>query len=521
MISAREALAHGNPAPLLVWADAPARRDEERFEAALLLAEHGELELARRIASLVLEPALAEELRALFEVPAVETDSEDEDDDDLSGPARSASELEDVAELFLAWFGGRRDLYASQWYDERRKRGGYRPVERPLTLSVARAHLDGRSTVGQYLLHPDGSASFGALDLDLDAGALATFRATRGQEIAASEHPALRAYALGLLRAAASLGIALFGEDSGGKGAHLWAFFQPRRPARAVRAMFQAVLRAAGPQPPEVGVELFPKQETLGPRGLSSLVKLPLGIHQTTGRRCHLLDSDLRPIESASAALARLRAVDVTAMDAVLGGRVALLPSPELGPREPLPPAERPVLSSAVLAETLRNLPEEEEPACAERILSSCDALRALVHGGLERRTLAPDEARAVAYTLGLLGRTPRTARDLFARAQISSRELDRLKNGLPPPMGCTKLRAIAKMPRCAGCVDKALPYSTPVLHALSLAAVPPPRAPAYVDALDRVLAEDPLEAIGTSLRRIEEKLDALVDPDAGGDTRR
>lgn len=517
--AARLALAQGDSTAMLAWAKSTSASDADRFEAALLLAEHGHLEGARSAGERIGDGALAAELAALLAgEPGDALDGDDDDDGWKELEPRHATRSEQLEELFLRWFGGRRDLYASQWHDERRQRGGYRPVERPLTSTVARAHLDGRSTVGQYVLFPDGTVSFGVIDLDLDAGVHATWRATRGDAPSPAEHPAVRAYALALLRAGRQLGVPLFGEDSGGKGIHLWAFFQPRTSARNARELLGAIVRAAGPQPPELGVELFPKQETPGPRGLSSLVKLPLGIHQKTGRRCPLLDDDLRAIDSPDAALCRLTPVPPEALGAILGRRLVLLPSPELDRREPVPPAERPVATTAVLAECLRAIPEDEEPTRAERVLTMCDALRVLVHRAHEERKLEPSEARAIAYTLGLLGRVPRTAREAFAQAQVSSKELDRLQHGLPPPMGCAKLRAIAKMAACRGCLPKAMPYATPVLHALGSGALPEQRRPAYLDVLDGHLAEDPMETIGASLRRIEEKVDTLVAPRRSAD---
>jgi|GEM_PF-5137039 len=92
--------------------------------------------------------------------------------------------------------------------------------------------------------------------------------------------------------------------------------------ARLVRAVLRQVLLGAGPAPADVGVEVFPKQEQPGPRGLSSLVKLPLGVHRKTLARAHLLDDDLQPVVDVAAALAALRPVDERVADAVAGGRV-------------------------------------------------------------------------------------------------------------------------------------------------------------------------------------------------------
>lgn len=413
-----------------------------------------------------------------------------------------------LADALLEWFGGRRDLYAQQWFDESRRRSGYRPVEQPLTRSVAQRHLEGRLTVGQYLLFPDAGATFGVIDLDVDADALATFRAAHGAEAPAADHPLARRYALALLAAARALGVPLFAEDSGSRGLHLWLFCRPRRPACAVRAVLQQVVAAAGGQPAEVSVEIFPKQDRVGPRGLSSLVKLPLGVHRVTLRRCSLLDAELRPIADPRAALARLSAVPPDAFDAIVARRVVAFPAPELEPHTSAPQAAN--APSSTLPEALRAIAAgAEEREAARRVLDGCEILRSIVGAAYERRALEPDAARAITYTLGLLGTTPATARDALVAARASVKELDRLQRGLPSPMGCGRLRKIHPEAACSGCLRDAQPYSTPVLHALR-AAPSTRRTRDYGGAVEAFVVEDPITTIGATLRRIEERLDSL-----------
>lgn len=502
--------------------DLAALGDTERLRWCLLLAEAGELKPARDLATTVADPSGVELLRSLLgpeAFPKPDAVAEDEEDGfdpfalDLPPRARPADER--IVELFLRWFGGRRDLYARQWFDERRRRNGYRPVEAPLTAEVVRAHLEGRITVGQYLLFPDATCSFAAIDLDLGASALEAVRAARGPEVSPLEHAELRAFALRLIDAGARLGLPLFPEDSGGRGLHLWLFLEPRRPARAARALLSQVLSAAGPVPPEVGVELFPKQERVGPRGLSSLVKLPLGVHLATLRRCALLDERLVAIEDPREALERLRAPEAATVEALLARRVVALPAPELAPLEAVP--ELPQGSSPrSLAEALRAVSagREEKDAC-ERMLSGCAPLAAIVRRAFEERRLAADEARAVVYTLGLVGPSCALAEETLAAAQASTKELHRVRRGLPSPMGCAKLRAIAREASgdcpCAA-VAKAQPYATPAVLAVGSRAPAPPRAAPFAAWLeaDESAVQSPIDAIGEVLARIEQRLARL-----------
>lgn len=502
-----------------------------RMAWALLLVEAGWIERAQEQLA-----TLPPELRARVErvladgenadcareecVPARKT-GEGEDDpyavgDEVVRPR--ATEDRRAVETFLRWFGGRRDVYAKAWYDERRRRAGYHPVEQPLTEAVVRAHLQGAMTVGQYLLHPDATCSFGVIDLDVAGAAMEALRACHGGGVSALEHPPAREAALRLIDAGSRLGIPLFPEDSGGRGVHLWAFFDPRRPAAAVRSVLSQVLVACGPLPPDVQPEVYPKQDKLGPRGLSSLVKLPLGVHPATARRCDLLDDQLRPIADPVAAMDRLRVSPVDAVDAVVGRRVVPLPAPELEPCEAVPRLVEQKTPRS-LAETLRAIaPGPEGRAAAERVVRGCAVLASIVRKAYDTHALEAAEARAIVYTLGLLGAEPGLADEVLAAARFPRRELDRVRRGLPSPMGCSKLRTLAAgTPPCA-CFDArtALPYATPVLHAVGPIAPSEPRWKPFAPFLDTDgdIVRHPLEQIGETLNRIERRLEVLESKD-------
>ncbi|HOT12774.1 MAG TPA: hypothetical protein PK710_23545, partial [Polyangiaceae bacterium] len=373
-------------------------------------------------------------------------------DDEVLRPR--AEVQEELISLFLRFYGGRRDIYAKAWYDERRKRAGYHPVQQPLTESVVRAHLQGSMTIGQYLLYPDGACAYGVIDLDVSASVLQTLRVARGEEASALMHPPLGRYVLTLLDAGERLGLPLFAEDSGGRGVHLWLHMEPRRAASAVRAMLSQVIVAAGPIPPEVGVEVFPKQDRLGPRGLSSLVKLPLGVHPATLRRCALLDRKLKVYSSALEGLRALRLVPMDAVDAVVGRRVVPLPAPEITPVRAVPRLDtRPTPRS--LAETLRQIevgvPEKE---AVDAVLRGCPVLAGLTKKAFENHSLLADEARALLYTIGLISPGPGVIDEVLASAKIPRRELDRLRRGLPNPAGCKKLSRLAPEGTCS-CFEK------------------------------------------------------------------
>jgi hypothetical protein len=529
LVAAREAAASGDLDRLrellverLELDAAPLETDEAR-RWLLLLVEQGapDEDFGRLVARTTDREPLEELRRELAEPEPVADASPDPDDElDLGLRTDDRGRLPDATlDRFLRFFGGRRDLYARQWFDAARRRGGYHPVREPLRAEEARHHLEGKTTLGQYLLHADATVSFAVLDLDLSASALAELRATRGDDASPCDHGELRGFARRLVESARSLGIRLFPEDSGGRGMHLWVFFDTRRPARAARALLSQVLVAAGPQPADVSVELFPRQEQLGKRGLSSLVKLPLGIHRGTFRRCALLDDALRPIDDPTAALVRLVTTPDAVVDAVVGQRVVPLPLPPARPADdelvdeaPTEPLALPTANTPrSLAERLRAIPEggEAEAAC-ERVVAGCDAIAGLVSKAFERRSLAADEARAITYSLGLV-RAP-LARRVLVAAGASTRELDRVEGGLPSPIGCVRLRKVAGP--CRGCPAPgiALPYPTPLLFAVGPVAPAPPIHKGFAPSLEQALAVPPPREVRARLDALEARIAKLED---------
>jgi hypothetical protein len=165
------------------------------------------------------------------------------------------------------------------------------------------------------------------------------------------------------------------------------------------------------------------------------------------------------------------------------------------------------------LAEALRAI-EAGAPAqeAVRRMIEGCAVLGALVAQAYERRRLDADEARAIAYTLGIVGREPVLVDEVFVAAHASFKELDRLRRGLPSPMGCARLRRIGERDCACPVLEAAVPYATPALFALdepvSATRKAPPFAPWLTPGEPPVAS--PLEQISDALRRLDSRLERL-----------
>ncbi len=207
LVAAANALAKGDAEGALCAlrsVDLAGEEPDARELATLLLAEAGDDAGARVMAGTLGDGPTASAVRAALAAgPPDDPADVDGGEDDEPPDARpvAAAHGEEAVALFSRFFGGRRDLYARQWFDERRGRGGYHPVEQPLTSAVVAAHLAGRVTVGQYVLHPDARCSFAVIDLDLSASAMAELRSTEGRALSALGHAPLRAFSARVLDA--------------------------------------------------------------------------------------------------------------------------------------------------------------------------------------------------------------------------------------------------------------------------------------------------------------------------------
>lgn len=373
---------------------------------------------------------------------------------------------------FVHLFAGREDVHARMWRDP--KRGvGYSPVSGPLTPELARAHLEGRLTLGTYPVRHDNTVGFFAIDLDIAKSAL---------EAAVGDGPRLRALrdAAGaegrrLLLALRELGLSPLLEDSGQKGYHLWCFLPEPTPAARVHDWGRRLITSLLSSNTMLHLEFFPKQAAVADGGTGNLIKLPLGLHLGSGRWSKLLDDDGAALTDPMAALRQIR-------------RVAL---PELrGLPEPPPPPAAPAPTPPPVPVAERPWTEADFEAHPQvgGLLAGCGVLREVVRQGLTDRALGRDAAVVLEHTLGHLPAGVRATNYLFERIPgfPTTSRLGAPHRG--QPISCARVRA--RLPEVAGRVpcdcafaERPGQYNHPLRH-LDEATSPPEPPPALTELL-------------------------------------
>ena len=211
-------------------------------------------------------------------------------------------EIHVLADMLSATFIQRRDLYARQLDD-----GRYLCVRKPLEETHLIAHLNGKLTLGTYVLDQDSQARFAVIDADDD------LQLARLANISMS---------------LAGSGIPSYLEASR-RGGHLWLFFAQSIPGEVARAFGQSILKSHD----LIGIELFPKQDKLGD-GPGSLIRLPFGIHRKNGQRYGFVTPRGEPIATTFAEqlhiLSNPRTVGETALDEFMRQHKASVQKPAL-----------------------------------------------------------------------------------------------------------------------------------------------------------------------------------------------
>lgn len=162
-----------------------------------------------------------------------------------------------------------------------------------MTINHIIAHLQGKITLGLYLLDQDSNARFIVIDADDEAQF----------DQVASMATSLRCH-----------GMSSYLERSR-RGGHLWLFFEEPIPGKDARQFGKGLLHSHH-LPEEI--ELYPKQDKLGD-GPGSLIRLPFGVHRKDGNRYGFVDPSgsktLSSIEEQIPILCHPRTISESAFD--------------------------------------------------------------------------------------------------------------------------------------------------------------------------------------------------------------
>ncbi len=481
----REALSHG-PSPIDIpeWA----RVAEAAGDSFLAI------ELWKRLAEAQPStPTYRERARVLHE----ERTGAAPDPDPVPQPEATAADLARFVELF----GGRAGVHARMW---RRGRSdiGYSPVRASLSSGLVAAHLRGDQTLGSYVVrHGDVGTQ---LIFDIDIRKKSLQRSWGDPEAIAHLRSVVDEAGRELLVHLRGCGLDPLLVDSGFKGRHLWCILQHPQPAGLIRDVGHALLTSGPEAHPQVRVEVFPKQARVPAGGLGNLVKLPMGLHLRTDRRCVLLDDAGRPHPRP---WDRLRSLRRTALPRM--GGPAPAPGSPSAPKPPSPPPATPPPAVPAAAASFTEGDFDGRPRLAA-LLDRCPVLAEVVREALEEGRLERDAGVVLQHTMGHLPEGVEAVNYLVGRCGASS-ELGMGKPHRGSPSSCARIRrrlpAIVGRVPCACDLSHARSYPSPIRHIEDL---PPPRAePLAVEGAPTEAVVESLASLMSRQQRLEAELRA------------
>lgn len=238
-------------------------------------------------------------------------------------------------------------------------------------------------------------------------------------------------------------------EDSGYKGRHLWFFFASPIPAKLARIFLKFIIEKAGKPSGGIHWEIFPNIDKVRGKGFGPLIKLPLGIHKRTNRRCLFLDREGNPLPEQMAVLPQIKHITRQTLEELL---LTYTVKPKASP----------------LKDT------KEESPLVENLLSGCKVINYLVNKARDTHYLNNSERITLLYTLGHLGQEGKD----FLHKVISNcinydydyteKQIRKMKSS---PISCPKIREKHEdFALDLGCnCNFRIPYKgypSPVLHA-------------------------------------------------------
>lgn len=318
--------------------------------------------------------------------------------------------------LFMRLFSGREGVFARQWLSEAGKLG-YLPVYHHLSEMDVQNHFEGKETLAVYLLRADNTVNFMVIDIDISRQ-VREEGLTEGSEQNWIEFVWLETSKL--LTALHQMNLSAYAENSGHKGMHIWLFFSEPVPAREARLLGKRLMEKAGEAPAGVTRELFPKEDRVDKNAFGSLIKLPLGIHKLTGKRCQFLNTSGKAVQDSFGYLKGIQSISknafLTRLDSLRADRVDKIKS----------------------TESMAEMPPENA------LMQHCNVIRYLREKAHTEKMLNHLERLTILETVGFLGAEGREiiheimAQTLNYDFRITEKWIRRLK-GLP--VSCPRIR--------------------------------------------------------------------------------
>lgn len=204
-----------------------------------------------------------------------------------SGHHLSEQELQNYWELFV----GREDMYKRAEVRESGKIE-YLPVMRPLTSKELKAHLAGEETLATLIQRNNNTVKYIVFDVDISKKELLS--ANGNQELREELLQVALKKAAEFQKICQNMGLVAYLEYSGGRGYHIWVFFEEWIATRYANLLQDIIMTKQKYYEPRLCVECFPNKTRIKGEKVGQGLKLPWGRHFQSGEYTYFLDGDFQ-----------------------------------------------------------------------------------------------------------------------------------------------------------------------------------------------------------------------------------
>lgn len=361
-----------------------------------------------------------------------------------------------VMRKYLALFAGREDIYAEISYHDGRKHT--EQVLSPLDVKAVQNHLQGERVLATYVQRQNSTVHYMVLDLDVSRKVLLESRTAPElfQKSMKKAGEAVQEIRRWFQKKGVSLGI----EYSGGRGYHLWLFFEQWIPTYYCNLlqdyMEPEMKNVLGD---ELSLEFFPNKTRLKNGKSGQNIKLPLAVNEAAHVHSVLMNEDLTVNENLEQWIDNTPKYSLAVIKKILSYK------------KPANQKQQMKLVNTDLSDFGNLTPNIRE------ILSKCNLLRYLLRKAYDTGYLTHFERLSMLYVFGHVGNDGKQflhqvmGYTLNYKYNVTEKFIRKCPE---KPISCLKLREQYKSVTAEiGCScsfhRSERCYPSPVLHAISL----------------------------------------------------
>ena len=360
-----------------------------------------------------------------------------------------------MVRYLMELFVGREDMYAREILTEDGKRRS-EYVPEPLDGTVLRQHLSGTETIETYVVRNNDTAHYLVIDVDISRKILLELE---NQEAIGNYLQLALKWSVRVQACFKQIGLETYIEFSGFRGYHVWLLFSEWLPVRYIYSLIEILKGRLSDLPQEVQIEYFPGKMKRQQGSAGQKIKLPYGLHLSSGKRSFFYGHNGYPAAVPEKMLSEMKRYSVLQIKQMIAANISSAKEQNVQ-----------IKTIELDYKKLGNIND-----AVLQVLKECTLMRYLVNKAVTTGYLTHQERMSILYVFGHLGEAGKDfvhtvmEKTINYQYMVTQKFISRL---LSKPISCIKLREQYKSITAeygCNCVFKRTNgcYPSPVIHAL------------------------------------------------------